>query len=68
MGSEMCIRDRVKGAGVLGRRGLGSLSCVRLLAQLEATFGCEVALGVLLTTDTIEELVQLFVRPAATDG
>jgi|APMI01.1.fsa_nt_gi fengycin family lipopeptide synthetase D len=58
----------VKGAGVLGRRGLGSLSCVRLLAQLEATFGCEVALGVLLTTDTIEELVQLFVRPAATDG
>ena len=44
--------------------------CIRdsLLAQLEATFGCEVALGVLLTTDTIEELVQLFVRPAATDG
>lgn len=58
----------VEGAGVLGRRGLGSLSCVRLLAQLEVTFSCEIDIGALLRVDTIEELEELVVRRPDADG
>jgi amino acid adenylation domain-containing protein len=58
----------VAGAGVLGRRGLGSLACVRLLAQLEVMFGCEIDLGTLLVADTMDDLVQLVTGRPSADG
>lgn len=58
----------VAGAGVLGRRGLGSLACVRLLAQLEIMFGCEIDLGTLLVADTMDDLEQLVTGRPNADG
>ena len=58
----------VAGAGVLGRRGLGSLACVRLLAQLEVMFDCEIDLGTLLVADTMEDLVQMVTGSPGDDG
>lgn len=58
----------VAGAGFLGRRGLGSLACVRLLAQIEAMFECEIDLRSLLTVENLDDLVQLVTGNSPSDG
>lgn len=58
----------VAGAGFLGRRGLGSLACVRLLAQIEVMFDCEIDLGSLLAVENLDDLVQLVTGHSPSDG
>lgn len=60
--------EPVPGAGILGRLGLGSLACVRLLAQLEVTFGCRIELVRLLAAETMADIDRLVSAVSSAPG